>query len=267
MKYFAAVALLVGYARAECPNACSGHGRCTNYAAQFSSLPTQTIELQSSLISTFGYSIAVEKKDSCTCFSHLGHNGELVYQWTGPDCSIPTCPHAPAFAGDTLSNGQFNGGSSGSTIYHTQEIECSGQGYCDKGACICYPGYEGAACQRTQCPNSCSNAGRCMTLMQIAEDVYDANNYYYGDYMNTIAKYSEAFDREQSMGCVCDEGRSGPDCSLVDCPSGVDPMGGPGNAQGRACSGRGTCDTSTGICGCYDGFFGTKCEKQRNKMF
>merc|ERR1711998_333878 len=121
MKYFAAVALLFATVRAECPNACSGHGRCTNYAAQFSSSPTQLIEVPTSHVATFGYDITVEKKDSCTCFTHLGHNGEVVYQFTGPDCSIPTCPYAPAFAGDTLNNN-----------FHTQEIECAGKGKCVK---------------------------------------------------------------------------------------------------------------------------------------
>merc|ERR1711998_547177 len=217
--------------------------------------PTQLIEVPTSHVATFGYDITVEKKDSCTCFTHLGHNGEVVYQFTGPDCSIPTCPYAPAFAGDTLNNN-----------FHTQEIECAGKGKCVKGKCECYAGFDGVACQRTSCPNGCSNAGKCMTLMQIAEDVYDANNYYYGDYMELIAQYDQAFDAESSMGCVCDEGRHGPDCSLYDCPSGADPMGGPGNTQGRTCSGRGACDVKSGIYNCFDGFFGTQCERQRNKQ-
>jgi len=259
-------ALFAAAANAACPNACSGHGRCTNYAAQFSAAPTQVIELPATAGSQieWGYNTDVEKKDSCTCFSHLGHNGEIVYQFTGPDCSIPTCPHAAAFAGDTLSNDQFNGNAAGD--YHTQEVECSGQGTCEKGICKCYPGYQGDACQRTACPNACSNAGKCMTLEQIAEDVQDADAYFYGAYMGNVAVYGTAFDKEQQMGCVCDAGRHGPDCSLYDCPSTTDPMGGPGNKQGRTCSGRGACDETTGTCNCYGGFFGTQCERQRNQQ-
>jgi hypothetical protein len=86
------------------------------------------------------------------------------------------------------------------------------------------------------------------------------------------------------VGCVCDLGRRGPDCSLskwsllfssvlfyylcififlkVECPSGKDVMGGYGNEAGRDCSGRGLCDYSTGICGCFHGYYGTKCEFQ-----
>lgn len=270
MKYFAAVALLFAAARAECPNACSGHGRCTNYAAQFSSLPTQVIEVPSSYKATFGYNPIEEKKDSCTCFTHLGHNGAEVYQWSGPDCSVQTCPYGPAFAGDSLAADVFAPFSTTPTAvnsnYHTQYLECSGQGSCEKGACQCYPGYEGDACQRTKCPNDCSFAGKCMTLMQIAEDVLDAVAYYYGSYFGTTAIYGDAFDREQSMACVCDAGRHGPDCSLFDCPSTADPMGGPGHEGGRVCSGRGACDEENGICLCHAGFFGTMCEKQRNKQ-
>ena len=29
------------------------------------------------------------------------------------------------------------------------------------GVCECFPGYEGKACQRSSCPNTCSGHGRC----------------------------------------------------------------------------------------------------------
>ena len=46
----------------------------------------------------------------------------------------------------------------------------------------------------------------------------------------------------------------------VECPSGPDPMGGDGGAEGRDCSGRGTCDYTSGACSCYKGFVGERCE-------
>lgn len=270
---FAVAALLFAGANAECANACSGHGYCTNYKPEFSSAPLQIIQLaQATSSSYFGYSSTEYKKDTCTCFSHLGHNGKEVFQFTGPDCSILTCPWGQAHAGDTLSasdqiiDSTYGGGSSASTGaggYHSQYSECSGKGYCDGGKCQCYPGYEGDACQRTSCPNQCSNAGRCLTLKQIAEDVKDDNAFFYGDYFSSLA-YDNAFDSETAFGCVCDLGRSGPDCSYIDCPSGDDVMGGPGSLYGRACSGRGTCDGTTGVCQCFEGFFGTRCESQRS---
>lgn len=74
--------------------------------------------------------------------------------------------------------------------------------------------------------------------------------------------YDSAFDAELSYGCKCDSGFRGPDCSQRECPSGGDPLNGDGGAQGMDCSGRGTCDYTTGICSCYKGFFGERCEEQ-----
>jgi len=263
MKFFA-LSLLVSSAYAACPNACSGNGRCSNYQAVFSTSPTQAIELQAvaGTINILGYDTSIAKKDSCTCFTHKGHDGATVYQYTGPDCSLFTCPYAPAFAGPPGSLGEA--GDTAGTVYHTQSVECSLKGICDRatGQCMCTDGYEGEACQRTSCPNDCSSAGRCMTLKQIAEDVLDSVGSYYGSYMSN-ALYT-AWDSEQSMGCWCDEGRSGADCSIVDCPSSGDVMGGDGAESGRACSGRGSCDYTNGQCNCYNGYFGSSCTAQRN---
>ena len=48
----------------------------------------------------------------------------------------------------------------------------------------------------------------------------------------------------------------------VECPSGADVLKGYGNEAGRDCSGRGLCDYSAGICSCFHGYYGTKCEYQ-----
>jgi hypothetical protein len=100
-----------------------------------------------------------------------------------------------------------------------------------------------------------------LPLSQIAENVADDVANYFGNYMSN-AKYNSAFDKSQSMGCVCDKGHSGPDCSLTDCPSSADPMGGAGSESGRVCSGRGNCNYETGVCSCYKGFYGYACETQ-----
>lgn len=91
-------------------------------------------------------------------------------------------------------------------------MECSNKGTCDRtgGDCVCFDGYEGVACQRTVCPNSCSGHGTCLTKSQLAQHDY-GNSY-------------NLWDKNVAMGCLCDPGFSGPDCSLKVCKSGIDPL-------------------------------------------
>jgi hypothetical protein len=129
-------------------------------------------------------------------------------------------------------------------------VECSNKGSCDRktGECACFANYEGIACERTICPNKCSDAGVCFTEQQLA--------------MEADRVYNTPWDATKHVGCICDLGRRGPDCSLFECPSGPDVMKGFGNEAGRDCSGRGLCDYSSGICNCFHGYYGTKCEYQ-----
>jgi hypothetical protein len=94
-------------------------------------------------------------------------------------------------------------------------MECSNKGICDRttGLCNCYNGYEGVACQRASCPGypkSCSGHGVCKTIKQLAEE--DNGNIY------------RLWDKDSTMGCSCDAGYFGPDCSYRQCKYGVDPL-------------------------------------------
>lgn len=91
-------------------------------------------------------------------------------------------------------------------------MECSNKGICNRkdGECECFDGYEGSSCQRASCPNECSGHGVCKNIRQIAED--DASNFY------------ELWDKYATLGCVCDAGYYGADCSARRCKYGVDPL-------------------------------------------
>ncbi len=90
-------------------------------------------------------------------------------------------------------------------------VECSNKGICDrkKGECVCFPNYDGIACERTVCPNKCSDAGVCFTESQLAAEA--------GPNPATDVTYTTPWDAEKHVGCVCDLGRRGPDCSLSKC--------------------------------------------------
>ena len=191
---------------AECPNACSAHGRCGAY-------------------------------DMCICYRN----------WMANDCSERVCQFAKAHAdspkGDLdASSGKLTGpavtvvtndvvypygtteqypamvDTSGNIMQNTAHAyaECANKGICDRtaGVCGCFPGYEGSACQRASCPSSsagyCSGHGTCQSIAKITS----------GAYQNVY----DLWDEGATMGCVCDAGYKGADCSLKECKSGVDPL-------------------------------------------
>jgi hypothetical protein len=190
---------------AECANACNGHGRCTSY-------------------------------DMCICHRN----------WQANDCSERVCMHGLAHVdtpkGDLDGSGDVIAPSDGVIAdnsfqypYGTTEqfpnmedsdmttttqsahyyMECSNKGVCDRstGSCECFEGYDGVACQRASCPgfpNSCSGHGVCKSAKQLAQS--DAGNVY------------KLWNKDATMGCECDPGYFGPDCSQRKCKVGVDPL-------------------------------------------
>lgn len=147
-------------------------------------------------------------------------------------------------------------------------VTCSGRGSCSSGTgtCDCFPGYAGTACERTSCADDCSGHGVCQSLKRFA--AYAGASA--GNIVRTLGSttndatisYAKAFDATKQYTCSCDAGFRGVNCADMECPSGPDPMGGRGGAQGRDCSGRGTCDYTTGVCQCAQGYFGERCESR-----
>lgn len=195
---------LATMASAECPNACNGHGKCTSY-------------------------------DMCICNRN----------WQANDCSERVCQYGLAHVDTPKGDLDMSGDISGPDLtvaensfnypYGTSEqfpqgrdsdlrevtnsahyyMECSNKGSCnrDSGECECFPGYDGAACQRASCPgfpDVCTGHGVCKSIRQLASA--DNNNVY------------ELWDKHSTMGCECDDGFSGPDCSERKCKFGIDPL-------------------------------------------
>ena len=64
--------------------------------------------------------------------------------------------------------------------------------------------------------------------------------------------------------CECEQGRSGPDCALIDCPVGKSwfsfPIADDTAHDLKTCSDIGLCDHATGQCKCAEGFEGVACQ-------
>ena len=173
--------------------------------------------------------------DKCVCYQRP--NGDPA--WTEHDCSLRTCPKAAAWVAVATAANEAH-----------PEVECSNKGICNRktGECECFFDYEGIACERTRCPNDCSGRGICYTEKQLATEA--------------SMTYTSPWDAMKITGCVCDVGSRGPDCSMLECPTGPDVMLGDGNEKGRDCSGRGICDYTKGLCKCFTGYYGTRCQHQ-----
>merc|ERR1712038_1161487 len=213
-KLFLALATIVGFASAACPNSCSGHGTCDRY-------------------------------DACTCFLETAINatffegtGKIEMEWTGADCSRRTCPRGVSWSKSTngFRNGVARKGANSDLVCkHQGERECSDQGLCDRatGLCSCFPGYTGSSCQRTTCPDDCSGHGTCRSnrdfaydwaiakTSQIQDDKTDHTELFKETY---FASYDKAWDTDMHYGCLCDDGYRGPSCAFVECPSADDPL-------------------------------------------
>ncbi|KAG7396510.1 hypothetical protein PHYBOEH_002163 [Phytophthora boehmeriae] len=217
---------------------------------------------------------------TCECFQGFGASTDIA-EYRSPDCSLRTCPAGPS----------WNDIPTSATTAHSK-TECSSAGFCDRslGTCSCYSGFEGAACQRSSCPNGCSGHGQCISMSEMAAATnafpLSPATTYGGDVTATT------WDQDRIYGCLCDSswpvglgaGESqqsqwfGPDCSMLHCPSGDDPMtavvetncvgvtapggggvGGTDNLCHVDCSNRGICDYSSGECSCFPGFYGSNC--------
>jgi hypothetical protein len=175
----------------------------------------------------------------CTC----------ITGYHGANCEYQYCPFGKSWLSPPLE----------SDVRNRPLVPCSNMGYCDPltGTCECRPGYEGRACERLVCPGAitvttktaavagleigqsggggaafsvgvhvaddystvvpCAGHGRCVTLGDAGE-LFDGRSF-----IRPPVTYSN-WDADSIQGCVCDEGWTGYDCSVHDCPSGRDPL-------------------------------------------
>ena len=189
---------------AECANACNGHGKCTSYDMCICNRNWQAADC-SERICQFGLAHVDTPKGDLDGSGGLSNADKLVI-----DNSF-VYPYGTTEQFPQMQDSDLQQLEDTAHFY----MECSNKGRCDRqtGECACYEGYDGVACQRASCPgypNSCSGHGVCKTIQQLANS--DNGNIY------------ELWDKRSTMGCECDSGYFGPDCSQRKCKYGVDPL-------------------------------------------
>ncbi|XP_038581252.1 tenascin-X isoform X2 [Micropterus salmoides] len=120
--------------------------------------------------------------------------------------------------------------------------ECSDQGRCVDGKCICFPGFSGSDCSESNCPGNCNNNGRCVNGQCICDPGFTGPDCLQRSCPDNCNNRGRCVNGR----CVCDAGFTGPSCSDESCP---------GN-----CNNRGRC--VNGQCVCKPGFTGPDCSKK-----
>ncbi|KAM3858551.1 uncharacterized protein ACN63O_018130 [Diretmus argenteus] len=117
--------------------------------------------------------------------------------------------------------------------------ECSDQGRCVDGKCVCFPGFSGPDCSQSNCPGNCNDKGRCVNGQCVCDPGFSGPDCSQSNCPGNCNDKGRCVNGQ----CVCDPGFSGPDCSRRGCPDNC-------NNQGRCVNGR---------CVCKSGFTGPSC--------
>jgi hypothetical protein len=137
--------------------------------------------------------------------------------WRGPTCAQRTCPQGSAWVGY---------GAGGTDDVHSVLAECSGVGTCNAltGRCACPPGFAGEACGVLACPVAgglpCGGRGRCLSMAAAAAEGNGAGAL---ALPHAASTYS-GWEAQRVLGCACDSGWGGADCSQAQCLQGPDPL-------------------------------------------
>jgi hypothetical protein len=209
----ASIAAFFAFSSAECPNACSAHGKCGPFDMCICFKNWMEADCSQRICQFNLAHVDTPKGDLDSSSGKLQMNQEVT--GTKPELVVSDSflyPYGTTEQFPDMTDSQFNRLDNTAHYY----MECSNKGICDRatGTCGCFPGYEGSGCQRASCPVTsagvCSGHGTCETISTLA--TVDNGNIY------------KLWDEHATMGCLCDGGYSGADCSERICKYGADPL-------------------------------------------
>ena len=274
-------------ARALCPNACSGHGKCavdggTSRCVCEAGWGGDDCATAACTGDCSGRGVCIDAQCRCLgaftgrncelrrCADDCSFRGRCVQSpsggpptcacaagASGPTCASQTCParcshHGACVDGKTCAcDAGWSGDDCATPTCAGALNDCSGHGKCMEGKCFCRAPYHGPSCSVKGCPSGCSGKGRC----------------FHGQ-------------------CACASGWGGPACTEKVCPgtelrlcvnaisngppllASADPtifVAGaelkPLCAKGVPCSGHGACAKDF-TCSCEAGWAGADCSER-----
>lgn len=118
------------------------------------------------------------------------------------NCATKNCPYGiPWFSEPAVDD-----------IAHDIPVECSNAGICDRttGNCLCGRGYEGIACERSQCSGAtgdswdCSGRGRCFSMRDLAATHLNSEGSSDPVIYGTNPHDPSTWDADMVFGCAAD---------------------------------------------------------------
>lgn len=153
----------------------------------------------------------------CVCYEGWGGPSDVT-SVRAPDCSLRSCPAGRPW---------------GIPPDVATLAECSEAGICNRasGVCACNAGFAGPACERTACPNACSQRGECLPAFALPMRGAAAP-------LGPNRGVRHESDTARLYACVCNSAWpvgygagerqlaefSGADCHAKQCASGDDPL-------------------------------------------